>query len=537
MGVWLNSDAKDYFVFVIAFSSEAVEFKERKLNFMRGIANAIHAAAFNSEEEAQAESNDENLDEREIFNPRTLTATPRCSQSDFQALDPPVDRVRANSNPPEVSAGLDSWAVRTGLESGADSEVETSAHTQYSVASSGASSGEFVPLFNAAVTVPTWEPSAPFNFPVAQMPCLYPQLHFSCLSVFEDLKHIANGSNSNVYLGSFQNQKVIVKMIMQDVVNDQVTQHEFDIEYGMLARIDHKNIIKVLGSGSVPRRFIVIEYLSGGSLFQLLNKYQTKPSLAQRLFRKPTFTYSQLLDRAKEMVNALLYMHQNCNGGATIIHRDLKPDNVGFAADGTLKLFDFGLVTCVRKTTSKHETYNMTGNTGSLRYMAPEVALKLPYTEKVDVYSFSIMLWQMARDRVPFNGWSKAEFMKGVVYNKQRPKLDKTWPLAFSSLLSNCWDHNPEVRPSFSEILVQIDGLIFDLENADSKKVHSGILKSTSGRWGVGPKKVVQAVVKDDGNASEAKSAKTEKEVGKEEERESGLAVKPVLHSANSSWF
>ena len=49
----------------------------------------------------------------------------------------------------------------------------------------------------------------------------------------------------------------------------------------------------------------------------------------------------------------------------------------------------------------------MTGNTGSLRYMAPEVALRKSYNEKVDVYSYGIMVWQMARDRVPFKGLSK----------------------------------------------------------------------------------------------------------------------------------
>ncbi|CAE7533552.1 HT1 [Symbiodinium microadriaticum] len=57
------------------------------------------------------------------------------------------------------------------------------------------------------------------------------------------------------------------------------------------------------------------------------------------------------------------------------------------------------------------ECYSMTGNTGSLRYMAPEVALRKPYNEKADVYSFAILLWQMGRDKVPFKGLSRSEFM------------------------------------------------------------------------------------------------------------------------------
>jgi len=104
---------------------------------------------------------------------------------------------------------------------------------------------------------------------------------------------------------------------------------------------------------------------------------------------------------------------------------DLKPDNVGFTADGCLKLFDFGLVTCVRSRQHANDSYSMTGFTGSLRYMAPEVALQEPYTEKVDVYSFGIMLWQMTNDKVPFRGMTKQDFMKNVVMGDLRPKLDK----------------------------------------------------------------------------------------------------------------
>ena len=62
---------------------------------------------------------------------------------------------------------------------------------------------------------------------------------------------------------------------------------------------------------------------------------------------------------------------------------DLKPDNVGFTLDGTLKLFDLGLASCVYQRTSSTDSYAMTGQTGSLRYMAPEVALNQAYTEKV----------------------------------------------------------------------------------------------------------------------------------------------------------
>lgn len=141
---------------------------------------------------------------------------------------------------------------------------------------------------------------------------------------------------------------------------------------------------------------------------------------------------------------------------------DLKPDNIGFTSDGTLKLFDFGLVTCVKARTSADQAYDMTGCTGSLRYMAPEVALRQPYTEKADVYSFGILLWQMARDRAPFKGLDKDQFMSKVVAMNERPKLDKTWPVGFSTLLTSCWDRDPLRRPSFNVINEELSRLIAD---------------------------------------------------------------------------
>jgi serine/threonine protein kinase len=66
---------------------------------------------------------------------------------------------------------------------------------------------------------------------------------------------------------------------------------------------------------------------------------------------------------------------------------DLKPQNIGFDADKTLKLFDFGLAACVQKKRTASDTYDMTGYTGTLVYMAPEVVLRKRYNEKVDVFS------------------------------------------------------------------------------------------------------------------------------------------------------
>ena len=130
---------------------------------------------------------------------------------------------------------------------------------------------------------------------------------------------------------------------------------------------------------------------------------------------------------------------------------------MGFTDDGSLKLFDFGLCTCVQRRASPCEGYAMTGTTGSLRYMAPEVALRQIYSEKVDVYSFGIMLWQMAADKVPFKGMSKDDFMQRVIRNGERPEISMFWPSWLATLLQICWSPSPALRPSFAIVVQQLD--------------------------------------------------------------------------------
>jgi len=89
-----------------------------------------------------------------------------------------------------------------------------------------------------------------------------------------------------------------------------------------------------------------------------------------------------------------------------------------------LKLFDFGLAVCVKKNRTHDTTYRMTGNTGSLAYMAPEVALRKPYNEKVDVYSFAILLWQMLSGMELYLDVACANFVDQVVLGGLSFELD-----------------------------------------------------------------------------------------------------------------
>ena len=150
-----------------------------------------------------------------------------------------------------------------------------------------------------------------------------------------------------------------------------------------------------------------------------------------------------------------------------LMHRDLKPDNIGLLADGTLVLFDFGLAKLWRPTSpeaSRQELHAFTSQTGSARYMAPEVALEQPYNETADVYSWSLIMWQCASHNRPFDEMSLMAFHERVAKQGQRPPLRKTWPPALGSLLTAAWAADPLTRPTFAEIVPKLAALLAEVD-------------------------------------------------------------------------
>jgi serine/threonine protein kinase len=275
---------------------------------------------------------------------------------------------------------------------------------------------------------------------------------------FTDVRHFADGTNASVFLVKWKGELCIVKMIKEEKDGDPVASHEFDVEHGLLERVTHPNIVNILGAGEAPRRFLLLEYLSGGTMKGLMDSKA----------RKKAFSFKEALVRGRELALALQHLHSSLGNGVVLVHRDLKPDNVAFNAAGTLVLFDMGLSTLVRRSDVADQTYEMTGQTGSLRYMAPEVMMSKPYNEKVDVYSFAIILWQMASGELPYDGASKADFVKFVGKRGERPELAPymSWPKDFKDLLVSCWAQSSKERPAFDVVITRLDKLI--LKTGDS---------------------------------------------------------------------
>jgi len=137
----------------------------------------------------------------------------------------------------------------------------------------------------------------------------------------------------------------------------------------------------------------------------------------------------------------------------------LKPANIGYDRHGVLKLFDFGLAIELPSSSSENpnRVYTIANKAGTSRYMAPEVIKEKPHNAKSDVFSFTVLLWEILSLEKPYDGLSSQEVLDSVSNRGNRPPVPATWPKSIQKLLKQGWAKKIDDRPSIggmSAILV-----------------------------------------------------------------------------------
>merc|ERR1712194_307605 len=119
---------------------------------------------------------------------------------------------------------------------------------------------------------------------------------------------------------------------------------------------------------------------------------------------------------------------------------------------GDIVLCNFGLARDVPDGSRVTDnTWKLTGETGSLRYMAPEVASNKPYGYSADMYSFGIMLWEMLALDQPFEGFSKQMHSEWVVQRGMRLRIKDAWGPLLIEFLTMCWHTDVNERPTAAQ--------------------------------------------------------------------------------------
>jgi serine/threonine protein kinase len=173
---------------------------------------------------------------------------------------------------------------------------------------------------------------------------------------------------------------------------------------------------------------LAYEYCEGESLLSLLSDHTR---------------YYEYLPIALDIAQGMAFLHKK-----SIIHRDLKPANILLTRDHRAKIADFGM-------SISNYGQELTAETGTYRYMAPEVIRHESYSSNADVYSFGICLWQLITREIPFATMTPIQAAYAVAEGR-RPEIPASTPLRLQEIIRSCWDQDSQRRPSFTYVAMAL---------------------------------------------------------------------------------
>mmetsp|Transcript_34169 Transcript_34169/g.82834 ORF Transcript_34169/g.82834 Transcript_34169/m.82834 type:complete len:428 (+) Transcript_34169:2-1285(+) len=267
---------------------------------------------------------------------------------------------------------------------------------------------------------------------------------------------------------------------------------DFESELRILQSVHHPNIITTYGvleqhpaagDGGVNNQMLVMERLYD-TLEERMEEWK-RNQLRQSYHSHHYHCHPDELDLpvnpkrlllALDISSALDYLHSQ-----RILHRDIKPSNIAFDRNGTVKLFDFGLARGFHTSPTKGTSplWKYTAAVGSPRYMAPEVALGLPYNELCDVYSFALLLWELLALQKPYQHLSPASMRESVFLQsnhrqqrqQQRPRIHwSTWPIVLQDLLERSWSNCLNERPSMNTIALVLGDVYSWMQHVEKEQ-------------------------------------------------------------------
>ncbi|KAG0593244.1 hypothetical protein KC19_1G315100 [Ceratodon purpureus] len=281
---------------------------------------------------------------------------------------------------------------------------------------------------------------------------------FNLLEIGEKL---GNGSTGRLYKGKYLSQDVAIKVIEIDEYNSSGTDSDthrsapaserlqiYKQEVSIMRLVRHKNVVQFIGACSNwPKLCIVTELMAGGSVRDLLDHRMGGLDIASAI--------KVLRDSARGMD----FLHKR-----GIVHRDMKAANLLIDEHNVVKVCDFGVARLKPTSISAAEKSNysaeMTAETGTYRWMSPEMLEHKSYDHKADVYSFGITMWEVLTGDIPYAGLTPLQAAIGVVQRGLRPETTPHVPDVLANLMQRCWHKDPWERPEFSEVLNILENMV-----------------------------------------------------------------------------
>ncbi|XP_062148737.1 receptor-like protein kinase 5 [Alnus glutinosa] len=284
------------------------------------------------------------------------------------------------------------------------------------------------------------------------------------LSGIRENNMIGSGGSGKVYRVAVNPSRdiVAVKRIWNNKKPEQKLEKEFLTEVKILSSIQHANIVKLrccISSGH--SKLLVYEYLENRSLDLWLHRKSSRASTISGSVQPVVLDWPKRFQIAVGAARGLSYMHHDCS--PPIVHRDVKSSNILLDSEFNAKIADFGLAKMLIK---QGESATMSNVAGSFGYIAPEYARTTRVNEKIDVYSFGVILLELATARKACDGdehtslaeWAWRQFQEGgpIVDAldeevKELCYLDEMCCVFELGII--CTGTLPSTRPSMKEVL------------------------------------------------------------------------------------
>uniref|UniRef100_A0A453JSX8 Protein kinase domain-containing protein n=1 Tax=Aegilops tauschii subsp. strangulata TaxID=200361 RepID=A0A453JSX8_AEGTS len=259
----------------------------------------------------------------------------------------------------------------------------------------------------------------------------------------EELRELGSGTFGTVYHGKWRGSDVAIKRIKKSCFAGRSSEQEkltkdFWREAQILSKLHHPNVVAFYGvvpDGTGGTLATVAEFMVNGSLRNVLLRKDRSLDLRKKLII------------AMDAAFGMEYLHSK-----SIVHFDLKCDNLLVNLRDPqrpiCKVGDFGL------SRIKRNTLVSGGVRGTLPWMAPELlnGSSSKVSEKVDVFSFGIALWEILTGEEPYANMHCGAIIGGIVNNSLRPPVPETCDPEWRILMEQCWSANPNIRPSFTEV-------------------------------------------------------------------------------------
>lgn len=258
---------------------------------------------------------------------------------------------------------------------------------------------------------------------------------------YEIGKKIGHGGFSEVYIGRQKSTGIYcaIKILnAKDLQGDSLI--VYTREVSILAHGQNLFLLRLMGFTTTYPFAIITKYASKGNLYNALH---------------PRIGTPQLSGTQKTIIALGIAYGMHRLHAIQVIHRDIKSLNILLDENGLPKICDFGLSRFVNNPDSF-----LTVDIGTPHWMAPELFTSHTYSNKVDIYSYGILLWELLTGTYPFQGLNSAQIAYFVCQEDRRPEIPEKvgqtqTPVELMKLIRQCWGKDPSLRPYFSNIYNQ----------------------------------------------------------------------------------